>query len=578
MNYKKAFGIVLALLTMATAVFAVEVDEEEIKSISADEVVFENYMGPHSIINTIEEIRAIGSGIGREVSKDIEKTRTFGHAPKYSVIHAVDAEEKGKLDADILILGPDAKVDHIKNLRRIISAYLSAAYGYSNADADTVATFVTVYNAVYRGNLDMFSQKYKKVVTDNLTKDKVGIALSYREWPGKTQLVIPLYDINGGLSTVDTSVISDKEVIDSMKEDEDKGIDDRKQMVDIKEREADNSAEKAAAEQQKADEEKAKAEAAKKKAEEEKAKAEEAKQKAEEAKAKAEEAKAKAEEAKQKAEENPADAEAQEKAAEAAAKAEEKQLEAAKEQQKADEQQQKAEEEQQKADEQQQKADEQQQKADEQQEAADQKRSEAQEERTSIAEDQQKVAEKQEKNENAPNVYGLTAKDEMGLNSGIVRLNGDDGEVIKESPVTVIRSRTFYENGDTFIAIAGENAGNGAVKLVQLDKENMEIVKESNETIAENSVLVEDGGSYYCVIQDGAKFSVGKFNANLENQLKSPVNVKASTPITVTKAGIIVTTVTGNPVLLNKSDLTQMTAQSQSDKIAGKVIDTIDAK
>ena len=578
MNYKKVLGAVLAFFTLSAVLFAVEVDEEEIKSISADEVVFENYMGPHAIINTIEEIRAIGSRIGAEVSKDIEKTGTFGNSAKYSVIHAVDAEEKGKLDADILILGPDAKVDHIKNLRRIISAYLTAAYGYSNADADTVATFVTVYNAVYRGNLDMFNQKYKKVVTDNLTKEKTGIALSYREWPGKTQLVIPLYDINGGLSTVETSVISDKEVIGSMKEDEDKGIDDRKQMVDIKEREADKAAEKAAAEQKKADEEKAKAEAAKKKAEEEKAKAEEAKKKAEEAKKKAEEEKAKAEEAKQKAEENPADAEAQQKADEAAAKAEEKQLDAAQEQQKADEQQQKADEEQQKADEQQQKADEQQQKADEKQESADQKRSEAQEERTSIAEDQQKVAEKQEKNENAPHVYGLTAKDELGMNSGIVRINGNDGEIIKESPVTVIRGRTFYESGDNFIAIAGENAGNGAVKLVQLNKTNMEIVKESNEIIAENSVLVEDAGSYYCVIQEGAKFVVGKFNANLENQLKSPVNVKPSSPITVTSAGLVVTTITGNPVLLNKTDLTQISAQSQSDKIAGKVLDNIDAK
>lgn len=568
----------LAFLMMVAAVFAVEVDEDEIKSINAEEVVFENYMGPHSIINTIEEIRAIGSGIGAEVAKDIDKTGTFGNAPKYSVVHAVDAEEKGKLDADILVLGPNAKVDHIKNLRRIISAYLTAAYGYSNEDADTVATFVTVYNAVYRGNLEMFQNKYKKVVTDNLTKENVGIDLSYRNWPGKTQLVIPLYDVNGGLSTVDTSVISGKEVIKSMKEDEDKGIEDRKQMVDIKEREADKAAEKAAEEQRKADEEKAKAEAARKQAEEEKAKAEAQKKAAEEAARKAEEAKKAAEEAQKKAEENPSDKQAQEEAAEATANAEEQQQVAEEQQQAAEEQQQVAEEQQQAAEQQQQVAEEQQKVAVQQQQKAEEKRTEAQQERTAIAEDQQKVAAQQEKNENSPYVYGLTAKDDMGMNSGIVRLNGNDGEVIKESPVTVIKSRTFFENGDTFIAIAGENLGNGAVKLVQLDKTNMEIVKESTETIAENSVLVEDSGSYYCVIQDGFNTVVGKFNANLENQLKSPVNVKPSTPITVTNAGIIVTTITGNPVLLNKADLTQMTAQSQSDRIAGQVINVIDAK
>ena len=44
---------------------------------------------------------------------------------------------------------------------------------------------------------------------------------------------------NGGLSTVDTSVIADSKVVDSMQEDEDRNIDSRKDMVDLKEREAD---------------------------------------------------------------------------------------------------------------------------------------------------------------------------------------------------------------------------------------------------------------------------------------------------------------------------------------------------
>ena len=578
MKSRKLVCALISVLALVSAVFAVEVDEDEIRSIGGSDVVFENYVGPHSVINTIEEIRAIGSGIGDVVAQNADKAGTYGYAPKYSVIHAIDPEEKGKLDADILILGPNAIVDHITNLRRIISAYLTAAYGYSRADADTVATFVTVYNAVYRGKLDMFQQKYKKVVTDNLTADKVGIALTYREWPGKTQLVIPLYDINGGLSTVDTSVISDKEVINSMQDEDDKGIEDRKGMVDIKEREADNAAEKAAAEQKKADEEKAKAEAAKKQAEEEKAKAEAAKKEAEEKAKAAEEAKKAAEEAQKKADENPADQQAQEEAREAAAVASAKQLEAAQAQSAAEQQQEQADAVQQQADVQQQQADEQQQKADSAQSTADQKRSEAQEERTAIAQDQQQVIAQQEKNDNATVVYGLTAEDELGQRSAIVRMNADTGELIKESPVTVIQSRTFYDNGDTFIAIAGENIGNGTVKLVQLDKTNMEIVKESNETIAANSVLVQDGSDYYCVMQDGSFFVIGKFNANLENQLKSPVRVKPVTPITVTPNGIVCTSMTGTPILLNKADLTQISAQSTSDRIADQVIGTIDAK
>lgn len=564
MNSRKIVYALISVFALVSAAHAVEVDEDEIRSISNSDVVFENYVGPHSVINTIEEIRAIGSGIGNVVAQNADRAGTYGYAPKYAVIHAIDPEETGKLDADILVIGPNAIVDHITNMRRIISAYLTAAYGYSRQDADTVATFVTVYNAVYRGKLDMFRQKYKKIVTDNLTEDKVGIALSYRDWPGMTQLVIPLYDINGGLSTVDTSVISEKEVIASMQEDEDKGIEDRKGMVDIKEREADEAAERAAAEQAKAD-------AAAKKAADEKAKADAAKKAADEKAKQADAAKKAADDAKKKAAENPADKQAQKDARDTAADAKAKQAEADKAKATSDEQQQKA-------DEQQQKADEQQQKADTAQSTADQKRSEAQEERSAIAKDQQQVIAQQEKNENAPTVYGLTAEDELGQRSAIVRMNATTGELIKKSPVTVIQSRTFYENGNTFIAIAGENIGNGTVKLVHLNKDTLEIVKESNETIAANSVLVQDGGSYYCVMQDGTFFVVGKFSANLENQLKSPVRVKATTPITVTQNGIIVTSMTGTPILLNKADLTQLSRKSRSDSIADKVIGTIDAK
>ena len=557
MNSRKIVYALISALALVSAAHAVEVDEDEIRSISNSDVVFENYVGPHSVINTIEEIRAIGSGIGNVVAQNTDRAGTYGYAPKYAVIHAIDPEETGKLDADILVIGPNAIVDHITNMRRIISAYLTAAYGYSRQDADTVATFVTVYNAVYRGKLDMFRQKYKKIVTDNLTEDKVGIALSYRDWPGMTQLVIPLYDINGGLSTVDTSVISEKEVIASMQEDEDKGIEDRKGMVDIKEREADEAAERAVAEQAKADE-------AAKKAADEKAKADAAKKAADEKAKQAETAKKTADDAQKKAAENPADKQAQKDARAAADDAKAKQAEA--DQAKAT------------SDEQQQKADEQQQKADTAQNTADQKRSEAQEERSAIAKDQQQVIAQQEKNENAPTVYGLTAEDELGQRSAIVRMNATTGELIKKSPVTVIQSRTFYENGNTFIAIAGENIGNGTVKLVHLNKDTLEIVKESNETIAANSVLVQDGGSYYCVMQDGTFFVVGKFSANLENQLKSPVRVKPTTPITVTQNGIIVTSMTGTPILLNKADLTQLSQKSRSDSIADKVIGTIDAK
>ncbi len=537
MKIKKLFTAFFMLSLFASSVNAVEVAENELETVSEDAVVFENYTGPHSVINTAEEIAAIGTGLGKTVSNSIDEYTTAGNAARYQIIHAVDPKEKGKLDADIFVIGSSSKIDHIKNIRRVIAAYLETAYGYTKQDANTVATFVTVYNAVYRGKLEYYQSKYKKAVTDNLTSDKAGIALSYKDWPGKTQIVIPLADINGGLSTVDTSVISDKKVVESMQEDEDKGVNTRKEMVNIKEREADKAQEKA--------------NAAQKKATDESNKLKEEQKKTEAAKKDAEKAKKDAETAQKKADENPSDKEAKKDAQQKQETAQQKQEEAAAQEKKTEEQAKKTEAAREEAA--------------SAQSTADTKRTEAQNERTAIAEDQQKIIRDQAANENASAVYGLRSVDELGVMSALVKVNADNGKVIKESPVTVIRSRTIYESADGYVAIAGTNIGNGTVKLVTLDKENMEITKESSETVAETSVLIEDGGNYYCIIKDGDKNVLGKFNSKLECLLKSPVAVKGATPVTVTSKGILVTSASNRPVLLNAKDLTQISNTDNSN-------------
>ena len=531
----KAFVPIIALFAISS-VSAISVDRTEIQSAAgANEIVFRNYSGPHSVINSIEQIRAIGSSLGNQVKPNLEKSGTIGDTNRYAVIHAVDPLSKEKFDADIFIIGKNATVDHITNLRRIISAYLSSAYGYSLKDADTIATFVTVYNAVYRKNIKYFESKYKEIVTKNLSASIAGLATNYEEWPGKTQIVIPLSDLNGGLSTIDTSLISDKEVVKSMQGEEDKGIDARKDMVDIKEREADNAQAKADDAQAKADEEKAKlAEEQRKKAEADKAAkekaaaeakakadAEKAKADSEKAKKDAEEAKKKADQAKQNAKANPSDANAKKEAEQAKkdADAAQKEAEQAKKEvdtaqkeaeqakKEADTAQKEAEEQTQKTEEQAQTAQAAQESADSAQNTADKKRSEAQEERTSIAKDQQTLIAESEKN-NYEIMYGLKNIDDAGVTSALVRMNLKTGKVVKESPVSVIRGRTVYEDGEKFVAVAGTNIGAGAVRLVTIDKKSLEITAESAERLSELSVLVEREGSYYCTIQEGANFYI----------------------------------------------------------------------
>ncbi len=535
---KKSLSLLTLILLLSASLFALEVNENELKTADDTTIEFINYTGPHKVIDSVAAIRLIGSGLGKQIAVDPTKSANTNKNAKYWVVHAIDENESGKLDADILYIGSEATVDHINNLRRIISAYLISAYGYSEKDADTIAVFITVYNAVYRGKLDTFKSKYKNVVIENLSSDNCGLSVNYKDWPGKSEIVIPLYDVkNGGLSTVETSVISDSTVVDSMKEDDDKNVESRKEMVDIKEREADEAGEKA--------------KEAQKKAVTEQKKLEEEKKKTEETKKEAKAAEQKAEEKQKKAEENPNDKKAQEEAKEAKKEAEEKK-EAVKEQEK-------------KQEEQQTKTEEAKQEAKEQQARADKKETEAQNERKEIAKDQAEVQKKEAEQARMSTEFGIILSDEANMLSRLVKFNIENGEVVKNSPVAQIRNRTVYKEGDEFIAIAGENSKKGAVKLVTISPDTLEISAESDNQIAEDSVLVQDGKEYYCVVNESGKYYLAKFGGDLGLKLKSSIQVKSGTPVTVTDSGIVVTDSNGRLRLLDKKDLSVISNKNEAN-------------
>ena len=531
----KRFVLFSMLFLAFFSLNALEVNQPELESVGKDTIEFINYTGPHTVINTKDEIAGIGSSLGEKVAPNVANKYETGDNSKYYVIHAVDSSVKTGLDADILILGKNANVDHIKNLRSIISSYLVSAYGYSKADADTLAVFITVYNAVYRNDLDTYKSKYKEVVTKNLTKENCGISVNYKDWAGKTQLVIPLLNpVDGGLSTIDTTIISDSTVIESMQEEDERGVDERKNLVDIKEREADVAQEEA---------KEAQKEATVAKQEVTKAK-EELKQVEEEKKAVEKEL----EEAKEELAENPTDEKAQEAVKEAEKKVEEveeKVEEAvAKVEEKVEEAEKKAEE------------------AKEAQSFADKKLSEAQTERSEIATDQQKNIADAKAEAKMVTTYGLQLVDSSNLLSKLVFVDVETGKIVKSSPVQVIRNRSIVSTGNGFAAIAGDTGENQAIRLVILDSENLEIVSQTEEDVAPNAVLVSADNYLYTVVKSTSGFVVAKYSNDLRLQAKSTLKVMETTPITVTDKGIVVTDSYGAVKLLSKSDLSTISTQT----------------
>ncbi len=519
---RKVIGVFAVALTMTINLCALEVDRKEVTpGKEGDSIEFINYNGPYTVINTVQEIQGIGSSLGLSVLA----SGKAGDKTKYYIIHAVDPAVKTGFDADLLILGPDAGVDHIDNLRRILSAYLQSAYGYSEKDSTTLAKFITVYNAVYRGKIDTFKSRYKPLVCSYLTADKAGLSVRYDEWPGRTQIVIPLSDmrLTGTVSTIDTTALTDKAIVDKIKEDKTTAIDNRKDMLDLKQRETDAAQTRADTAQKDA------------------AAARDATTLKQEQLAAAQ----KEAQAAQTAADAQKTPEAQKAAEDKKAVVEQKKAEIAATQDAIAKKEEVA-------------------KAD--QTLADTKQKEVIVEQKEIATDVQKdlnakTAETKKVTDaalaSAIPGYGLKVIDTGNLLSQLVLVNLNDGSVLKTSTLNTIRGRTLYDTGAGLLAIAGKKGGNSAIKLVLIDSKTLEITTQGSDTIAESSVLVQNANDFYAVIEISGKYVVGRFDKNLDAKAKSSLQVQSYTPITVTAKGILVQDSSGNIKLLRASDLTE---------------------
>ena len=216
---KKVFSIFCVFLFVLVMAIAQESEPlpAEVETENLEDVEFINYTGPNDVIDSVSAIRAIGTELGNQIIQD--EVSSLGNRDRYSVVHAVSDDENNLLDADVFFIGKDASVDHITNLRRIISAYIEAAYSYNEEEADSLAVYITAYNAVYRGRYEVFQAKYKSLVMENLTNEDCGLSKNYAEWSGNSEIVIP-HKKEEGKYFVDTSVFNDRYVIAYMNDEE----------------------------------------------------------------------------------------------------------------------------------------------------------------------------------------------------------------------------------------------------------------------------------------------------------------------------------------------------------------------
>jgi len=519
-KYRVVFAIII-FMGIITSGYT-QVNQEELENLPP--VTFINFEGPHAQVDTREQIRQIGVGLGQQLSASegvvlpgfanmpVESRRQYsykieaGASNRYYIIRCISGQEESKIDADIFVLGVDAGVDHIRNLRVIIQGYLQTAYNYSERDASLLAQYITVYNAVYRGNQDYFSNRYANMVMENLVRERTGLSIRYDEWPGRTMILIPLG--YGGLSSVDTTTISDSRVVEELQKEDDRGIQQRQDMVDLKEREAQQAEQRAQTERQAI-------------RQEERQNTQERQEIAQERQRVQDDQQAgiiSQEERRRRNEELDRREQAvEEKAQELEQRREDVQrLE----------------------------------------EFAEQKTEEAQQEREGIASDQQAAIVEETSDSGVIGVMIASENPNMGR---LLRIT-TAGTELRRSPLDTVHVRTVTFISGRILAIAGENKGNGAVRLIEINQNSLEMARQGDDDIMTGSLLWVNGSDLYAITADLGSNScyLGRFNTNLALQAKSSIKVHPGASVAIQEGRLLTQREDGSVLLLNAADLTEV--------------------
>jgi prefoldin subunit 5 len=526
-----AIGIVLVIPTIAS----LEIDRAELQGAGEADIEFENYEGPVEQIDSREAIR----GIGRSIGRGINRGDIADYAGRYRVYRIVGDQTEPLRGADIVELDRSARVDHIVNLRRIVAGYLESAWEYGREDADLLARFITIYNAVHRGNVSFFGERYRTAVVEALDAERVGLAISYREWPGRTQLVIPIRDerFPGDLDAVDPRQLIDSAVIAELRTRSDLGIEDRKAIISFIERVIEERTEVIAEERAAIEEEQQEIDQRQEEIEEEIATIEEEQTQAEQPPPEPEEpaddggvsdggpatgpaaapaASTPPQEPQEQLEEPPQTTEPQPvESVPEEAEAEDDTPEAAPQEQRVEE-------------------------LENEQAQLQEREEELQEQREELDEEEEEV---EALTEEVEELYQDTAEDQATLDEGgvaelvpFVISNDDDSfelsivnidtvDVAGEQTIPVVTRDLVDYQGGLLVAHAGSG------RLLLLDSQSLELLEESDTRVVPGARIRIVGQSVLTVVEDGSSFYVGEFDSQLVLLRRSVESVKMETDI-----------------------------------------------
>ncbi|MBB6042725.1 P83/100 family protein [Borreliella yangtzensis] len=209
-----------------------EVDKEKLKDFVNMDLEFVNYKGPYDFSNTYEQIVGIGEFLAKPLINSNSNSSYYG---KYFINRFIDDQDK-KASVDVFSIGSRSELDSIFNLRKILVGYLIKAFDYERSSAELIAKVITIYNAVYRGDLDYYKGFYIESALKSLTKENAGLSRVYSQWAGKTQIFIPLKKniLSGNVeSDIDIDIMVTDKVVAVLLNENEGGVHFARDITDI---------------------------------------------------------------------------------------------------------------------------------------------------------------------------------------------------------------------------------------------------------------------------------------------------------------------------------------------------------
>ena len=187
-NIKFQGGILYILLSLVISITTIEsqkVSEDEFKS--SKKVIFQNKTYSKAPLS----LRNFHESIGKRLSKSLSEKPNESHFYDGVTLNRIEPL-KDKLGGDIFSFDDSTDIGHINTIQRILAGYIQVAYQYKEEDALFLAKFVIYYNAINRRKIDYINKKYNNEINNVINPRDVGIANSYKDWPGHTQIILPI--------------------------------------------------------------------------------------------------------------------------------------------------------------------------------------------------------------------------------------------------------------------------------------------------------------------------------------------------------------------------------------------------